>query len=179
MGRAWVLVASSGAGHSQERPRRTRIRIRMKARNIPVLRSRGSERITSSGGRRQLVPIRLKRSMHNNLLTVLPAARSALPGPNYEASDETDLVAVCPRTAPCRTASGYGARAVRVNCSDRNQLSHDTISRSHPSGSTESADPSRTASNIPSETLSSHPSRRHGLAVSTHSAQRRSIRSDR
>ena len=54
------------------------------------------------------MPIRLKRSVHNSLPTVLPAARSALPGPNYEASDETALVAVC--LADCLLSDSLGLR---------------------------------------------------------------------
>ena len=81
---------------------------------MPALRSRGSRRIRSSGGRRQLVPIRLKRNMHTNLPTVLPADRSALPGPNYQASDETALVAVC--LADCPLSDSLGLRWASRAC---------------------------------------------------------------
>ena len=60
------------------------------------------------------MPIRLKRSVHNNLLTVLPADRSALPGPNYEASDETALVAVC--LADCLLSDSLGLRWASRAC---------------------------------------------------------------
>ena len=60
------------------------------------------------------MPIRLKRNMHTNLLTVLPAARSALPGPNYEASDETALVAVC--LADCLLSDSLGLRWASRAC---------------------------------------------------------------
>jgi len=46
--------------------------------------------------------------MHTNLLAVLPAARSSLPGPNYAASDESALVAVC--LADCLRSDSLGLR---------------------------------------------------------------------